>query len=43
MAILYLRLLYQPDDNVNFFNADAFFTWDFRYGSRLLLGIRMVG
>ena len=27
-------------DNVNFFNADAFFTWDFRYGSRLILGYK---
>jgi hypothetical protein len=27
-------------ENVNFFNADAFFTWDFRYGSRLILGYK---
>lgn len=27
-------------DNVNFFNTDAFFTWDFRYGSRLILGYK---
>lgn len=27
-------------DNVNFFNADAFLTWDFRYGSRLILGYK---
>jgi hypothetical protein len=27
-------------DNVNFFNADAFFTWDFSYGSRLILGYK---
>lgn len=27
-------------DNVNFFNADAFFTWDFRYGSRLIAGYK---
>lgn len=27
-------------DNVNFFNADAFFTWDFRYGSRLIFGYK---
>jgi hypothetical protein len=26
------------DENINFFNADAFFTWDFRLGSRLILG-----
>lgn len=26
--------------NVNFFNADAFFTWDFRYGSRLIVGYK---
>ena len=26
------------DENVNFFNLDAFFTWDFRLGSRLVLG-----
>lgn len=28
------------DYNVNYFNADAFFTWDFRYGSRLILGYK---
>ena len=28
------------EDNVNFFNADAFFIWDFRYGSRLILGYK---
>jgi hypothetical protein len=27
-------------DNVNFFNTDAFFTWDFRYGSRLIVGYK---
>lgn len=27
-------------DNVNFFNTDAFLTWDFRYGSRLILGYK---
>jgi hypothetical protein len=27
-------------DNINFFNADAFFTWDFRYGSRLIVGYK---
>jgi hypothetical protein len=26
------------DENVNFFNLDAFFTWDFRLGSRLVFG-----
>ena len=26
------------DENVNFFNLDAFFTWDFRLGSRVVLG-----
>lgn len=26
--------------NVNFFNADVFFTWDFQYGSRLILGYK---
>ena len=26
------------DENVNFFNLDAFFTWDFRLGSRLVVG-----
>jgi hypothetical protein len=26
--------------NVNFFNTDAFFTWDFRYGSRLIFGYK---
>ena len=28
------------EDNVNFFNADAFFTWDFSYGSRFVLGYK---
>jgi hypothetical protein len=28
------------DDNINYFNVDAFFTWDFRYGSRLILGYK---
>jgi hypothetical protein len=27
-------------DNINFFNTDAFFTWDFRYGSRLIVGYK---
>lgn len=27
-------------DNINFFNADAFLTWDFRYGSRLIFGYK---
>jgi hypothetical protein len=26
--------------NINYFNLDAFFTWDFRYGSRLILGYK---
>ncbi|MGC4037160.1 MAG: DUF5916 domain-containing protein [Chitinophagaceae bacterium] len=26
------------NDNVNIFNVDAFFTWDFRLGSRLIFG-----
>ena len=26
------------DENVNFFNLDAFYTWDFRLGSRIVLG-----
>lgn len=26
------------DENVNFFNLDAFFTWDFRLGSRIIFG-----
>ena len=26
------------DENYNVFNIDAFFTWDFRLGSRLILG-----
>ncbi|HET9744799.1 MAG TPA: DUF5916 domain-containing protein [Chitinophagaceae bacterium] len=26
------------DENVNFFNLDAFFTWDFRLGSRVVVG-----
>jgi hypothetical protein len=27
-------------DNVNYFNADAFFTWDFSYGSRVIIGYK---
>jgi hypothetical protein len=27
-------------DNVNFFNLDAFLTWDFRLGSRLIVGYK---
>jgi hypothetical protein len=27
-------------DNINFFNVDAFFTWDFRYGSRVIVGYK---
>ena len=26
------------DENVNFYNLDAFFTWDFRLGSRIIAG-----
>ncbi|HZH01267.1 MAG TPA: DUF5916 domain-containing protein, partial [Flavisolibacter sp.] len=26
------------DQNFNLFNVDAFFTWDFRLGSRIILG-----
>ena len=26
------------DENVNFFNLDAFYTWDFRLGSRIVIG-----
>jgi hypothetical protein len=26
--------------NVNYFNTDAFLTWDFRYGSRLIFGYK---
>lgn len=28
------------DENVNIFNVDAFLTWDFRLGSRLILGYK---
>ncbi|RYY52986.1 MAG: hypothetical protein EOO09_19605 [Chitinophagaceae bacterium] len=27
-------------DNINYLNTDAFLTWDFRYGSRLILGYK---
>jgi hypothetical protein len=27
-------------DNVNYLNTDAFFTWDFRYGSRFIIGYK---
>jgi hypothetical protein len=33
-------ILSNVTDNVNFFNTDAFFTWDFRYGSRLIVGYK---
>ena len=29
-----------PVENINFLNTDAFLTWDFRYGSRLILGYK---
>lgn len=35
-----LIMLTPYTDNVNFFNSDAFFTWDFRYGSRLIIGYK---
>ena len=28
------------NDNVNIFNLDAFLTWDFRLGSRLIVGYK---
>jgi hypothetical protein len=28
------------DENFNVFNLDAFYTWDFRLGSRLILGYK---
>lgn len=28
------------NQNINFFNVDAFFTWDFRLGSRLIVGYK---
>jgi hypothetical protein len=28
------------DENFNLFNVDAFFTWDFRLGSRLIVGYK---
>ncbi|WP_236145305.1 DUF5916 domain-containing protein, partial [Nostoc sp. CMAA1605] len=28
------------DENVNLFNVDAFFTWDFRLGSRIIAGYK---
>lgn len=31
---------YSGTDNINYFNTDAFFTWDFQYGSRLILGYK---
>ena len=29
-----------PDENVNYFNVDAFLTWDFRLGSRIVFGYK---
>ncbi len=29
-----------PDENVNYFNVDAFLTWDFRLGSRIIFGYK---
>jgi hypothetical protein len=34
------QVAYTGVDNVNYFNADAFLTWDFQYGSRLILGYK---
>ena len=31
---------YSGAENVNYFNADAFLTWDFQYGSRLIFGYK---
>ena len=30
----------KPDENVNYFNVDAFFTWDFKLGCRVILGYK---
>ena len=30
----------RPNENVNYFNVDAFLTWDFRLGSRIILGYK---
>jgi len=30
----------RPDENVNYFNLDAFLTWDFRLGSRVVVGYK---
>lgn len=31
---------YSGVENINYFNTDAFLTWDFQYGSRLILGYK---
>lgn len=35
-----LPVINRPDQNINIFNTDVFFTWDFRLGSRLILGYK---
>jgi hypothetical protein len=30
----------KADENVNYFNVDAFFTWDFKLGCRIILGYK---
>jgi hypothetical protein len=36
----YTTAFTKPDENVNYFNVDAFLTWDFKLGSRLILGYK---
>jgi hypothetical protein len=38
--ILPIAFLPGRDDNVNLFNVDAFLTWDYRLGSRLIVGYK---
>ncbi len=38
--LLYRPFISNQDENFNVFNVDAFLTWDFRLGSRLILGYK---
>ena len=40
MATRYRSFIPNQDQNFNVLNIDAFFTWDFRLGSRLILGYK---
>jgi hypothetical protein len=37
---IFINTFNAPDENVNYFNVDAFLTWDFRLGSRIIVGYK---